>query len=107
MFSNKVNSSHLLRLGWTAALAILTISLPGLLASAGGKQLPLCGDFFAGTVDVFDKNFAPHSFGANAFVDSTIPSGFAPFGIQLVGNSLIVTYAKQDAEKHDDVAGTG
>jgi len=77
------------------------------LASANGANYLYATNFYAGTVDVFDTHFAPHSFGASAFVDSTIPTGFAPFGIQLVGNHLIVTYAKQDAEKHDDVAGPG
>ncbi len=77
------------------------------LASANGANYLYATNFFAGTVDVFDTNFAPHSFGTNAFVDSTIPSGFAPFGIQLIGSDLVVTYAKQDAEKHDDVAGPG
>ena len=48
MFSNKVNSSHLLRLGWTAALAILTISLPGLLASAGGNNYLYAATFSLG-----------------------------------------------------------
>ncbi len=77
------------------------------LASANGANYLYATNFFAGTVDVFDTNFAPHSFGANAFVDNTLPTGFAPFGIQLIGNNLIVTYAKQDAAKHDDVAGPG
>ena len=77
------------------------------LASANGANYLYATNFFAGTVDVFDTNFASHSFGTNAFVDSTIPSGFAPFGIQLVGSNLIVTYAKQDAQKMDDVAGPG
>jgi len=77
------------------------------LASAGGANYIYATNFFAGTVDVFDTNFAAHSFGASAFVDSTIPTGFAPFNIQLIGGKLIVTYAKQDAAKHDDVAGPG
>ncbi len=77
------------------------------LASAGGANYLYVANFHAATVDVFDTNFAPHSFGANAFVDSTIPSGFAPFNIQLIAGNLVVTYAKQDAAKHDDVAGPG
>ena len=36
-----------------------------------------------------------------------IPHGFAPFNIQNIGGSLFVTYAKQDAARHDDVAGDG
>ena len=33
------------------------------------------------------------------------PAGFAPFGIANLNGQLYVTYAKQDADKHDDVAG--
>jgi len=36
-----------------------------------------------------------------------IPRGFAPFNIQNIGGSLFVTYAKQNADRHDDVAGDG
>jgi len=77
------------------------------LASAGGANYIYAANFHAGTIDVFDTRFTSHSFGANAFLDPTIPTGFAPFNIQLIGGNLIVTYAKQDAEKHDDVAGPG
>jgi uncharacterized protein (TIGR03118 family) len=42
-----------------------------------------------------------------SFVDPTLPSGFAPFNIQTLGNELYVTYAKQDATGHDDVPGAG
>ena len=33
--------------------------------------------------------------------------GFAPFGIQSIGDRIYVTYAKQNAQKHDDVSGQG
>ena len=39
------------------------------------------------------------------FTDPTIPAGYAPFNIQKLGDRLYVTYALQDANKHDDVAG--
>jgi hypothetical protein len=45
-------------------------------------------NFHAGTVDVFDNTFAPHSFGGSAFVDPNIPTGFAPFNVQLIGSDL-------------------
>ncbi len=64
-------------------------------------------NFSAGTVDVFDKNFAAVNLGAGAFTDPTLPAGFAPFGISNIGGKLYVTYAMQDADKHDDVAGAG
>ncbi len=55
------------------------------------------------TVDVFDSNFELVS----SFTDPTIPAGFAPFGIHNIGGDLYVTFAKQDAAKHDDDAGSG
>ena len=33
--------------------------------------------------------------------------GFAPFGIRNINGSLYVTFAMQDSERHDDVAGLG
>ena len=41
------------------------------------------------------------------FTDADIPPGYAPFGIQNINGDLFVTYAKQNAAKHDDVAGKG
>ncbi len=35
------------------------------------------------------------------------PSGYAPFGIQALAGGIVVTYAKQDADAEDDVAGAG
>ena len=36
-----------------------------------------------------------------------MPRGYAPFGIQEINGLLYVTYALQDAAKHDDVPGPG
>jgi uncharacterized protein (TIGR03118 family) len=67
-------------------------------------------NFRAGTVDVFAPNgsngFQPATTDGG-FQDPNIPPGFAPFGIQNIGGDLFVTYAKQNAVKHDDVAGPG
>jgi uncharacterized protein (TIGR03118 family) len=62
-------------------------------------------DFHNDMVDVLASSGAPSLSGS--FVDPTIPSGFAVFGIQNINGELYVTYAKQDAAKHDDVAGPG
>jgi uncharacterized protein (TIGR03118 family) len=78
------------------------------LSSAGGNNYLYVANFHNGTVDVFDQNFAPFSFGAGSFTDSTVPAGFAPFNVANVGNGhLAVTYAKQDANKQNDVPGVG
>ena len=63
-------------------------------------------DFHNGVVDMFDANFKPIT-AANAFVDSSIPAGFAPFNVANFGGNIYVAYAKQDAAKHDDAAGAG
>src|SRR5437867_2275234 len=63
-------------------------------------------NFRAGTVDVFDSNFNPvHNPGA--FTDPTLPAGYAPFGIHNLGGIIYVTYALQDEDQEDDVAGVG
>jgi uncharacterized protein (TIGR03118 family) len=63
-------------------------------------------NFRAGTVEVYDQNFKPLNT-AGGFVDKNIPRGFAPFGIQYIDGTLIVTYAHQDAAKHDDTGSDG
>jgi uncharacterized protein (TIGR03118 family) len=63
-------------------------------------------NFRAGTIDVFDHNYKPATT-AGGFVDPDIPAGFAPFDIKEIDGVLFVTYAKQNAQKHDDVAGLG
>jgi uncharacterized protein (TIGR03118 family) len=63
-------------------------------------------NFREGTVDVFDHTY--HLVTTDGgFKDPLIPAGFAPFGIQNLDGDLFVTYAKQNAAKHDDVAGRG
>jgi uncharacterized protein (TIGR03118 family) len=63
-------------------------------------------NFRAGTVDVYDSQFRPVKLQGN-FVDPEIPAGYAPFGIAAIDGNLIVTFAQQDAAKHDDVRGAG
>jgi len=74
--------------------------------SVGTANFLYASNFRFGTVDVFDAHFVQQHW-AGAFTDGNIPSGFAPFGIQNIAGQIYVTYAKQDADKHDDVAGLG
>jgi uncharacterized protein (TIGR03118 family) len=66
-------------------------------------------NFSAGTVDVFNSTFAQvnSALPPDAFTDPDLPPGYAPFGIQNVNGVIYVTYALQDALKHDDVPGKG
>jgi uncharacterized protein (TIGR03118 family) len=77
------------------------------MGSAGGANYLYATNFHNGTVDVFDKDFALHTFFAGQFTDPNPVAGFAPFGVKDVDGTLFVTYAKQDDAKHDDVAGPG
>ena len=63
-------------------------------------------NFHDGTVDVFDSSFH-HVFLPGPFKDPFLPKGYAPFGIREINGLLYVTYALQNAQKHDDVAGPG
>jgi uncharacterized protein (TIGR03118 family) len=64
-------------------------------------------DFRAGKIAAWNSAFAADPTLDAAFIDHTIPSSFAPFGIQNINGQLWVTYAKQDAAKHDPVTGAG
>jgi uncharacterized protein (TIGR03118 family) len=63
-------------------------------------------DFHNGEIDVFNSSFAKISV-PGGFTDPNLPAGYAPFNIENIGGKLYVTYAQQDAAKHDDVAGPG
>jgi uncharacterized protein (TIGR03118 family) len=60
-------------------------------------------DFRHGVVEMYDKDFKL----VKKFTDKTLPAGYAPFGISNIDGQLFVTFAKQNAQKHDDVPGPG
>jgi len=76
------------------------------LAAMNGNNFLYATDFHNNKIDVFNTTFTKVAM-PGAFTDPAIPAGFAPFGIQAIGSNLFVTYAMQDAVKHDDVAGAG
>ena len=74
------------------------------LAANGGANFLFATDFKQNGVDVFDATFQF----VKSFTDSTVPAGYAPFGIQAIGGQLYVTFAKQLAPANqDDQAGPG
>jgi uncharacterized protein (TIGR03118 family) len=99
-----------------AVLAVDNSKTPSPAAGAVYKSLAFgvnvngaflyAANFRAGTIDVFDHNYDAATTDGG-FVDPNIPAGFAPFSITSIGGDLFVTYAKQNAQKHDDVAGPG
>jgi uncharacterized protein (TIGR03118 family) len=76
------------------------------MASSNGANFLYATDFHNNKVDVFDKTFTKVAI-PGGFQDPALPAGFAPFGIQAIGSKIFVAYAKQDAARHDPVAGAG
>jgi hypothetical protein len=99
--------------GWRPALGTAAETLvPGssnsvykgmTLSSTSNGLVLLAANFRQATVDVYGTNSAL----IGQFSDSNAPDGYAPFGIQAIDGLIFVTFAKQDAAKHDDVAGPG
>jgi uncharacterized protein (TIGR03118 family) len=77
------------------------------VATFQGAQYLYAADFHNGKIDVFNNAFKQQKWGAAAFRDVLLPKGYAPFNIQALRGALYVTYAKQDADKHDDAARLG
>ena len=76
------------------------------LGGDGTQHLIYVTDFHNRRVEVYDAQF--HRINRpGAFEDSAVPANFAPFGIQNIGGDVVVTYAKQDSDAHDDLAGPG
>src|SRR4051794_3224069 len=63
-------------------------------------------DFHNARVDVFNGAWQNVT-RADGFVDPMLPDGYAPFGIQTIGSRVYVSYAKQDADAEDEIAGEG
>ncbi len=77
------------------------------LAEAGGHHFLVAANFSKATIEVFDTNFKRLPEPGGTFADYHMPSGFAPYNVQVVGENLVVTYAKQNAAKNaaDDNCG--
>jgi uncharacterized protein (TIGR03118 family) len=95
-------------LGTAAAIEVLPTGgiYKGLAtgSNASGNFL-YATDFKGGKIDVFDATYGAATLSGN-FTDPNLPAGYAPFGIENIGGSLYVTYAKVGAGG-DDEAGAG
>jgi uncharacterized protein (TIGR03118 family) len=76
-----------------------------------GANFLLATNFRSGKVEVYDSNFKLTNL-SGSFTDPNLPAGYAPFGIHVITNAksqtnIYVTYALQDAAKHDPVHAAG
>jgi uncharacterized protein (TIGR03118 family) len=102
--------------GWRGALGTTAETLvPGstanvykgaAFATIGANSYLYAANFRSGAIDVEKGSVAAPGL-SGAFVDPGLPSGYAPFNIQNLGGTLYVTYAQQDAERSDEIAGAG
>ncbi len=74
--------------------------------SNGGADYLYAADFASGTIDVFDSSYAPHAF-AGSFTDPSLPAGYAPFNVHVLGGHLFATFALQASGGADDSPGSG
>jgi uncharacterized protein (TIGR03118 family) len=78
------------------------------IAEIDGHKFILAANFRSGRIDVFDTNFKQVRVSEDAFEDDDLrEDGFAPFNVQGLGPNVYVTYAKQDAARHDPIGGAG
>lgn len=76
-----------------------------LVHGASGPML-LAANFHDNRIDAWDGSFTMVST-PGMFHDPFLPGGYAPFNVAEINGRVVVTYAKQDADRHDDVAGPG
>jgi uncharacterized protein (TIGR03118 family) len=74
------------------------------LAHSPSGPMLLAANFHDNRIDVFDGSFTRVT-AAGMFSDPTLPAGYAPFNVAEIGGQIFVTYALQDDEGEDDVAG--
>jgi uncharacterized protein (TIGR03118 family) len=98
--------------GSSGTQAVTAAQVPGAaytgltLANSPFGPLLLAADFHDNRIDVFNSSFQRLDL-AGLFRDPSVPRNYAPFNVQVLGNDVYVTYAKQDAAKQQDVAGSG
>jgi uncharacterized protein (TIGR03118 family) len=88
-------------------LSIATSATPIFAGDAASTTVLYAANFRSGQIEVYDSNFKPVMLPAGAFSDPNLPKGYAPFNVQVLNGKVYVTYALQNAAKHDDVAGLG
>ncbi len=71
-----------------------------------GANYLYAADFRNNAIDVYDGRFAKARL-PGSFRDPGMPAGFAPFGIQAIGDRIYVAYARQAPSGSDEVKGAG
>ena len=99
--SNISNSTQVFQSGTSA-----NVYKGSALASVGGHIYLYAANFRTGAIDALGGDASAPAL-PGAFLDPSVPAGYAPFNVQNLKGSIYVTYAKQDAKKHDEEDGAG
>ena len=78
-----------------------------LAQASNAKPYLYATNFRSGRIEVYNRAFKRVRLPGGHFMDPYLPAGYGPFGIAELNGTLYVTFAKQDAIRHDDVAGPG
>jgi uncharacterized protein (TIGR03118 family) len=94
-WSPAVNRTRAVTMVDTAANGATPAAYTGLaLASSAGVNYLYAADFRNGRVDVYDPTFRKVTLPGGTFTDANLPAGYAPYGIQAIGNRIYVSYAQ-------------
>jgi uncharacterized protein (TIGR03118 family) len=63
-----------------------------LVANTNGTYLLAANFGKAAAIEVYDSNFAPAKL-AGSFTDTTLPAGYVPYAVHVIGTQVFVTYA--------------
>jgi hypothetical protein len=88
-------------------LSIASNLSPIFAGDASSTTVLYAANFRSGKIEVYDPSFKPVTLPAGAFSDPNLPNNFAPFNVQVLEDKVYVSYAEQNAAKHDDVGGHG
>jgi uncharacterized protein (TIGR03118 family) len=76
------------------------------LANVGGHMYLYSANFASGAIDVMKGDAGAPSL-SGSFTDPGLPSGYAPFNVQVLNGHIFVTYAQQVQGSEDEAHGAG
>jgi uncharacterized protein (TIGR03118 family) len=76
------------------------------LASTGSGNMLLAANFSKGAVDVFNNKFMAAKLNGT-FSDPALPAGYAPYGIHVLNNQIVIDYALQRPGGGPPLTGAG
>jgi len=103
--------------GWSPAVnrtnAVMAVDTGGsavykglAIGAFGGANYLYAADFRNNRIDVYDAAFQKATL-PGGFADPNLPAGYAPFGIQAIGDRVYVAYAQRETGGNDEVKGAG